>query len=289
MKKHIEIKKFIISDDDGVVRIDKYLAIKLPEYSRSALQKVFKLGHVYLGDRLLKPGEKVRPGAEIRVNLEGIDLIPDDIDMPIIYEDDNIIVVDKPSGVISHARGRFWQESSVASFIRHRVKNIDGERAGIVHRLDRATSGVMVCAKNKDAMKHLQQQFHDRTVQKTYVAAVSLKPKDDSAIIDAPIGRDLKNPKKFHVTPNGKSAVTKYRVMDKLKNAYLVELEPQTGRTHQLRIHLSYLGRPIIGDELYGGVVADRLYLHAKSLSITTPDGKQMTFESPTPKEFYEL
>jgi 23S rRNA pseudouridine1911/1915/1917 synthase len=290
MTKKSSIKKFKITEDDGVVRVDKFLAQKLPEYSRAALHKLFKLELIKNSEgRFLKPGEKIRPGASFTADISPIDVIPDSIDMPIIYEDENVIVVDKPTGVISHARGRFWQEASVASFIRHRIKNPDGERAGIVHRLDRATSGVMICSKNQDTMRYLQKQFQDRKVVKTYIAAVSLPPKDVEAIIDAPIGRDPKEPKRFHVDSNGKHATTHYKVISSGKKATLLELEPKTGRTHQLRIHLNYIGRPIIGDELYSGAEADRLYLHANKLAIKLPTGEDKVFISEVPKSFYEI
>lgn len=290
MNKKSSIKKFEITEDDGVVRVDKFLAQKLPEYSRAALHKLFKLELVKNSDgRILKPGEKIRPGGIFSADISPIDVIPDSIDMPVIYEDVNVIVVDKPTGVISHARGRFWQEASVASFIRHRVTNPDGERAGIVHRLDRATSGVMICAKNHETMRFLQKQFHDRKVLKTYIAAVSTTPKETEAIIDAPIGRDPKEPKRFHVDPTGKHAETHYKVISTNPRATLLELEPKTGRTHQLRIHLNYIGRPIIGDELYSGAKADRLYLHANKLAIKLPTGEDKVFVSEVPKSFYEI
>lgn len=283
-----QLKTFNIEETDGVVRVDKYLAMKLPQYSRAALHKLFQHGLVKSGDRLLKPGEKIRPGSSFTAQISPLEEVPDTIDMPIIYEDENVIVVDKPTGVISHSRGRYWQEPSVASFIRHRVQNPEGERAGIVHRLDRATSGVMICSKNHDTMRYLQKQFHDRKVSKTYVAAVTMPPKEAAAIIDAPLGRDPKDPKKFHVDPNGKNAVTKYTVISENKKSTLLELEPQTGRTHQLRVHLQYIGRPIIGDDYYGGKEADRLYLHAHKLTISLPGGEVKTFVSPVPEKFYE-
>ena len=284
-----QIKEFIIDESDGVVRVDKYLAQQLPQYSRSALHKLFKHGLVVTNGRVLKPGEKIRPGSSFIAEVTPLDVIPDDITMPILYEDDNVIVVDKPSGIISHARGMYWQESSVASFVRHRLVNPDGERAGIVHRLDRATSGVMICAKNQATMRYLQKQFHDRKVYKTYVAAITIPPKDEAAIIDAPLGRDPKDPKRFRVDPNGKNAVTEYKTLATTKNATLLELSPKTGRTHQLRVHLQYLGRPIIGDTYYSGKEADRLYLHAHKLTISLPDGVTKTFESPIPKSFYDI
>jgi 23S rRNA pseudouridine1911/1915/1917 synthase len=275
-----------ITEDDGVVRVDKYLSIKFPEYSRAALAKLFTLNLIKLKGEPVQPGHKLRPGAEIEYDLGPLQAKPEVIDLPIIYEDENVIVVDKPVGIISHARGKFWQEASVASFIRDRVSGMDGERGGIVHRLDRATSGVMICAKNEMTLKFLQKQFQDRKVLKTYIAVTSNKPKADKAIIDAPIGRNLKDPKKFHVTKEGKSAQTTYEVIAYGKNKFMIKLLPHTGRTHQLRIHLAYINCPIIGDELYGGLANIRLLLHAKELRITLSSGEVKNFEASVPSEF---
>jgi 23S rRNA pseudouridine1911/1915/1917 synthase len=276
----------LINEEDGVVRIDKYLSVKFPEYSRAALAKLFDLNLIKRNGEPLKAGEKVRPGTTIEYDLGPLQEKPEVIPLPIIYEDDNVVVVDKPAGIISHARGKFWQEASVASFIRDRISGMSGERGGIVHRLDRATSGVMICAKNEDSLKFLQKQFHDRKVSKSYVALTDVKPKEDEAIIDAPIGRNMKDPKRFHVTNDGKNAVTRYKVVKESKNKYIIELFPKTGRTHQLRIHLAYINCPIIGDELYGGKKYERLMLHAKSLEIMLPEGVLKKFESELPEGF---
>jgi 23S rRNA pseudouridine1911/1915/1917 synthase len=163
---------------------------------------------------------------------------------------------------------------------------MEGERGGIVHRLDRATSGVMICAKNESTLKYLQKQFQDRKVQKSYIAVTSRKPKELEAIIDAPIGRNLSDPKKFHVTAEGKSAQTTYKVLESSSKRSKILLLPHTGRTHQLRIHLAYINCPIIGDELYGGETNKRLLLHAKSLKISLPGNDEKLFESALPDGF---
>lgn len=281
-------KTITITEKDGVVRVDKFLAIKFPEYSRAAITKLFELNLIKLNGESIQPGHRVRPGAKIEYDLGPLQAKPEVIPLPIIYEDTNILVVDKPAGIISHARGKFWQEASVASFIRDRISGMDGERGGIVHRLDRATSGVMICAKNEAALKHLQKQFSERKVQKTYIALVEKAPKEQEAIIDAPIARNEKDPKCFAVIQSGKSAVTRYKVLKEHKNSVQLELFPKTGRTHQLRVHLAYIGCPIIGDELYGGKQATRLMLHAEKLTINLPDGKKKTFKSTAPAEFAE-
>lgn len=279
-----------ITEDDGVVRVDKYLALKFPEYSRAAITKLFDLQLIKLNGEPIQPGHKIRPGTTFEYDLGPLQEKPEVIPLPVIYEDDNVVVVNKPAGIISHARGKFWQEASVASFIRDRIsKTLEGERGGIVHRLDRATSGVMITAKNQETLSFLQKQFSERKVQKTYIAVVSGHPEMDKAIIDAPIARDLKAPKKFRVDHDGKSAQTEYEVLKSNERYATLQLQPKTGRTHQLRVHLQYIKTPIVGDELYSKVPYSRLLLHASKLKITLPDGKQKTFTAPLPKEFEEI
>ena len=279
-------ERLTVTEADGVVRIDKFLAVKFPEYSRAAITKLFDLKLIKRDGLELRPGEKVRPGTEIEYDLGPLQTKPEVIQLPVLYEDDNVIVVDKPAGIISHARGKFWQEASVASFIRDKIKGMDGERGGIVHRLDRATSGVMVCAKNESTLKYLQKQFHDRTVMKSYVAIINGTLEHTEATIDAPIERDARDPKRFKVSRSGKPAQTEYVVQSATDTHSMLSLKPKTGRTHQLRLHLKYIGKPIVGDELYGGEAATRLMLHAESLSVQLPSGKRLTFTSPLPKEF---
>ena len=278
-----------ISDEDGVVRVDKHLANVFSEYSRAALAKLFVMNLIKLNGEPIQPGHKLRPGTTIEYDLGPLQEKPEVIALPIIFEDKDVIVINKPTGIISHARGRFWQEASVASFIRDRISGMDGERGGIVHRLDRATSGVMICAKNEITLKFLQKQFSDRKVQKTYIAVVEGKPKNDVAIIDAPLTRDLKAPRQFKVSPDGKQSQTSYKVLKQSDKYSTLELKPKTGRTHQLRVHLQYIGNPIVGDELYSKHEYNRLLLHAYSLEISMPDGELKTFKADIPKEFKEI
>lgn len=278
-------------------RVDKLLADALPQYSRAALHKLFSMDLISLDGMIVKPGHKVRVGAQISADLSPLQQEQQVEILPILYEDDNIVVIDKPSGIISHSRGRYWYEPSVASFLRFHIygPNVAGEeptvhsgtdRAGIVHRLDRATSGVMVCAKNESATKFLQKQFADRKAVKTYIAILEKTPKSEEAIVDAPIERNPKKPSQFRVGPNGKSAQTHYKVLESYKDGRcLVEFTPKTGRTHQLRVHAVYLKCPIVGDTFYGKE-ADRLYLHAQNLTISMMDGEPKTFTSPLPEEF---
>ena len=194
----------------------------------------------------------------------------------IIYEDDNVIVLDKPSGMLSMRK--------------HPEKSADEpsvEDYGIlVHRLDRATSGIIIVAKNEEVRANLARQFQNRTVKKTYYALVSPPPKLPHAIIDVPLTRDLKRHTAFRPDPAGRSAQTEYWVESTKGNVALVKLQPKTGRTHQLRVHLAHLGSPILGDTVYHGADAPRLMLHATELELTLPGGERKTFTSPLPPEF---
>ncbi len=280
---------FTIPEDSKPVRVDKFLAAAHPEYSRAALSKLFDMNLIKFNGEPIKAGFKVRPGNTVEYDLGPLAEQPEVIDLPIIYEDDDVLVVNKPAGIISHARGKFWQEASVASFIRDKVGNdLQGERGGIVHRLDRATSGVMICAKNEATLKDLQKQFADRKTSKTYLALTEKPPKSDELLIDAPIQRSTKHPKRFVVDVDGKPSQTLVKVLHSTPEHSLLELRPRTGRTHQLRVHLDYIARPIIGDPLYGPKAkdysehGDSLRLHAYILEISVA-GKPRSFTAPVP------
>lgn len=256
------------------MRLDQWVTALLPELSRSYAAKLIGQGKVKVNDTVqIKPGYKLREGDDVQVDYDTseLDIIPD-IDLPILYEDETCVVIDKPAGVLVHSKGALKPEATVATWLRTRLKGMEGARAGIVHRLDRATSGVMICAKTPEALAYLQKQFADRSVQKTYLAVVNGTMQPPQAVIDMPIERNPKAPATFRVGPQGKPAQTEYRVLSHDGRYSLLELKPKTGRTHQLRVHLSAQGRPIIGDILYGGEPADRLYLHAAKLRIRLPN-----------------
>jgi 23S rRNA pseudouridine1911/1915/1917 synthase len=215
-----------------------------------------------------------------------------------LYEDDDCVVINKPVGALTHSKGAFNPEATVASWLRKRIASgaweatTDGAgnaRAGIVHRLDRATSGVMICAKTPEALSKLQKQFSLRKAKKQYVAVVQGHLAEKHAVIDMPIERNPKKPQTFRVGINGKSAITEYEIQKESEHYSIVELAPQTGRTHQLRVHLNQLGHPILGDELYGGKPAERMFLHAHSLEITIPSSERMTFTAPVPPAFKQV
>jgi 23S rRNA pseudouridine1911/1915/1917 synthase len=212
-----------------------------------------------------------------------------DIDLPILYEDADCIVMNKPVGVLTHSKGAFNPEATVATFLQSHVKDLQGERAGIVHRLDRATSGVIIGAKTSEALAWLQKQFSQRRVKKTYIAIIEGELDENHAIIDMPIERNPKKPQTFRVGANGKSAITEYKVLESNDRYSMIELSPQTGRTHQLRVHLNHLGHPILGDEFYGGKPSKRLFLHALQLEITVPSHERKVFTATLPPEFKEI
>ena len=270
-------------------RLDVVLAERYPKVSRSTWQKHVKAGHVSVnGVEQLSPKQDVTDADNIAINM------PADIDfsgqeLPILYIDDNVIVINKPAGVLTHAKSALSEEFTVAEFFRqYTTYAAETNRPGIIHRLDRDTSGVMIGARNKHTAVMLQKQFADRKTKKTYIAIVEGQPKEFEAKIELPIGRNPSAPSTFRVDAKGKAATTTYRVIDTAGTQSLVELKPLTGRTHQLRVHMQYLGTPIVGDRVYGKKIADRLYLHARELEITIPVGNRKVFTAPVPDEFKE-
>lgn len=267
-------------------RLDVLLAEQYPDTSRSTWQKHVKAGHVSVnGVVVTSPKHDVSADDSIAVDT------PDATDfssheLPIIYIDDNVVVVNKPTGVLTHAKGALNDEFTVADFLRrYTTYGLDTNRPGIIHRLDRDTSGVIIGARNPETAALLQKQFADRKVKKTYIAVTDGLFKEQRAKIDLPIARNPNEPSTFRVDPKGKHAITEYTVLKTNDKQSLIELRPLTGRTHQLRVHMRYVGTPIHGDRVYGKP-ADRLYLHAKELEITIPTSDRRVFSAPTPPEF---
>lgn len=282
--------KYIVQEDEAGTRLDQFVAGQLTDVSRAHIQKLLADGKIIVNGAPKKPGYKLKDQDILEVDYDATSNTIAVIDLPILYEDDDCIVINKPKGVLTHALSVHGDEPSVASFIRTKVKGIDGERAGIVHRLDRATSGVIIGAKSQAALSWLQKQFAERKVKKTYIAVVEGAPKESEATIDMPIQRNPKAPATFRVGPNGKPSVTYYKVIEEGPRHSLVRMQPQTGRTHQLRVHLQKIGHPIVGDPLYGkGKFGDRLFLHAESLEITLPNRERKIFQAPVPPEFKKV
>lgn len=259
------------------VRLDILMKEIYKSYNRSTLQRFIESGFVTVdGELVTKANAKflrsVKLDLKVPEVMKNADLVP-----KVVYEDENVVVLDKPAGLLSMAKGEYCPEVTL-------------EKYGLlVHRLDRDTSGVVIMAKTPEVQTMLKRQFQDRKTHKTYYAVISGRPKLDEARIDLPLSRDLKRPTTFRVDANGKPAETFYKVLKTNGEHSLVELRPTTGRTHQLRVHMKYLGHPIAGDPVYGSEKADRLYLHAGALEITLPGGVRKVFEVPMPKDFLQF
>jgi 23S rRNA pseudouridine1911/1915/1917 synthase len=286
----------IVTSDQHGQRLDVLIASAMPRLSRAFVRKLCDTDKVRVNGQPAKPGYKAKEDDVITVDYDEaqLDIIPN-INLPVLYENTDCIVINKPAGVLTHTQGTFNDEATVATFLRNKIAaakesgGLTGERAGIVHRLDRATSGVIIGAKNQKALSMLQKQFAQRKTKKTYIAIVKGHLRQPEAIIDMPIERNPRAPATFRVGVNGKAAVTHYRVIETSDTASLIELKPETGRTHQLRVHLAQVGHPIVGDPLYGqGSHGDRLYLHALTLEITLPNRERTSFTAPLPSEFEE-
>lgn len=254
-------------------RIDILVAGLYPQFTRSSLGLLFDRKMVLVNDKPARASYKVKQGDKLLVDETYLKQEPPSINLPILYEDKDVIVINKPAGILTHSKGALNLEPSVASFIKPKItnKSLSGNRAGIVHRLDRGTSGVIITAKTAKAQKSLQKQFSTRKVKKIYQAIAEGIIEPGSAIIEAPIARNPRKPQTFSVQAAGKPAITAYKTIKSFnkdgKHYTLVELEPKTGRTHQLRVHLAYIGHPIVGDHIYGRGEGNIL-LHAKSIEL---------------------
>lgn len=279
--------KITVPESAQKKRLDVFITEYIGTVSRSFIEKLCDGGSITVNGEKERQSYKLREGDKVVIDydFDQATKIPE-IALPIIYEDDDCIVIDKPAGILTHSKGAFNPEATVATFIADKISNQTGDRAGIVHRLDRATSGVILCAKTAEALGWFQKQFPSRKVKKTYYAVIEGGLSPSKALIDVPIGRNPRNPKMFYATVHGKPARTQYEVISRGLHFALVKLQPETGRTHQLRVHLQHMKHPIVGDDFYGGEVADRLYLHAAELEITLPGGKRTVFTSRLPKSF---
>lgn len=278
--------------EDAGQRLDVFVVSKYAQLNRSTTKTLIGREQILVNGSAVKSGYKLKQGDGISFTTDIDDLSNvQDINLEIFYEDDDCIVLNKPAGVLTHSKGEFSPEGTVASFIANKTKGFNKEdnRAGIVHRLDRATSGVILCAKNPESQKYFQKQFSTRKVKKTYIAVVVGDIEPETALIDIPIARNSSNPKQFTASADGKSAQTKYEVTDKSRKYTKLTLMPKTGRTHQLRVHLKHIGKPIVGDVLYGGEPFERLLLHARELGITLHDKTDKTFVAPEPEIFHTV
>ena len=280
-------------------RLDKFLVASLPEFSRARLQGLIEDGHVLVnGTQAKKAGQAVDTGSNIEVHIPPSvpgKLEAEDIPLDIIFENDDLIVVNKPAGMVVHPAAGHASGTLVNAVLGYdpEMEGIGGEeRPGLVHRLDKETSGLIILAKNDSAHNWLQDQFRLRKVEKVYLALVDGKPPTPSGRVEAPIGRDPSHRKKMAIVPAGKGreAVSEYKTLESFKNHTLLEFHPHTGRTHQIRLHCEFLGCPIVGDAIYGKrkFTADisRHFLHAAKLTIILPgESSPRTFEAELPDE----
>ena len=280
-------------------RLDKYLVSCLPEFSRARVQGLILDGFVTVnGVTAKKAGQMLEDGFDIEVRIPPpvpSGLIPEDIPLDIVYENDDLIVVNKPAGMVVHPAAGHYSGTLVNAVLGYDpdMEGIGGEeRPGLVHRLDKETSGLIILAKNERAHNWLQDQFRLRKVEKTYLALVDGKPPTPSGRVEAPIGRDPSHRKKMAIVQPGKGreAVSEYKTIEAFKHHTLLEFHPHTGRTHQIRLHCQFLGCPIVGDSVYGKhtptLTIDRHFLHAFRLKIILPGEEQShTFEAELPEE----
>lgn len=285
--------------DEGLTgRIDKQLGHHFNQFSRSQLQKWIKDGHVLVNGKQVKSKYQLAVGDQVEIVPEQpqkIDLEPEDIPLDIVYEDDDVIVVNKPQGMVVHPAPGHPDHTLVNALLYHSpLSTINGEfRPGIVHRIDKNTSGLLMVAKNDMAHRSLAAQLKAKTNKREYVALVHGVIKENQGTIDAPLGRSLKDRKKQTVVADGRHAVTHFRVLERFRHYTLVACRLETGRTHQIRVHMKYIGHPLAGDPLYGPrktLPGNGQYLHARLLGFKHPrTGKQMTFTAPLPEYFSKM
>ena len=287
--------------EDKGCRLDQFLADQLEELTRSAAQRLLEAGQVQLGDKPLKKNYKLTGGETLRVDLpdpEPIDAVPQNIPLDIAYEDDDLLVINKPKGMVVHPAPGNPDGTVVNAVLYHCGDSLSGIggafRPGIVHRIDKDTSGLLIIAKNDKAHLYLSEQLKDHTLSRTYEAVVIGNLKEDKGTVDAPLGRSPKDRKKMAIVPDGRRAVTHYEVIGRYPGYTHVRCKLETGRTHQIRVHMASLGHPIAGDEVYGPsksrVDLSGQCLHARQLSFLHPaDGQPRLVESELPAYFRDF
>jgi 23S rRNA pseudouridine1911/1915/1917 synthase len=290
---------FFVYEEDSPERLDKYLVNCLPEFSRSRLQNLIKQGKVNVdGEPASKAGQTLEGGMTVEISIPPpkTSLIePESIPLDIIFENNDLILVNKPAGMVVHPAAGHSSGTLVHAALAH-APNIEGvggvQRPGVVHRLDKDTSGLILLAKNDRAHRWLQDQFRDRQVEKIYLALVDGHPPTPEGRVEASIGRDTTQRKRMSVTPphKGREAVTEYRTREAFLKHTLLEIHPLTGRTHQIRVHMAFLECPVAGDLVYGHrhatIPIQRHFLHAYRLKVIIPgEAVPRTFEAPLPDE----
>ncbi|MDD4879493.1 MAG: RluA family pseudouridine synthase [Candidatus Omnitrophica bacterium] len=289
---------FEVGPEAASARLDQYLVSVLPRtVSRSHLKKLIDGGSILVDGKAAKPHHKVKPGEKIEVSFEepvSPELKAEDIALDIIYEDDDMIVINKQPGIAVHPAPGTRSGTIVNALLNHcrKLSDLNEGRPGIVHRLDKDTSGVMVAAKNNASHAELAKQFKDRTVKKNYLALVKGVVELDNGVVDLPIGRHPSNRQKMAVRhDSARNAVTEYKVIKRFDGFTLVKLDLKTGRTHQIRVHMAYIGHPVLGDEKYGSKGKfPRQALHSYYLRLRHPkDGREMEFKADLPDDMSKM
>lgn len=299
--------ELLVTSGEGVKRLDMFLANRDAVFSRAAIQRLIREGRIRINGTVVRASRKIKPGDRITLDVprpQPLDVKPEAIDLPIIHEDDAVLVINKPPGLVAHPAPGNWSGTLVNALLHHfaasgcAIPTIGGkERPGLVHRLDKETSGVMVIAKTDQAHRALAAQFKHHTITRVYEALVAGVPRKGHGTIDLAIGRDIRERTKFSArTARPRASVTEYQVARRYgTRAAHVLLFPKTGRTHQLRVHLTAIGHPILGDVTYGGgrvtsidgVAFGRVMLHARTLGFQHPtSGRIEEFEMPAPPDF---
>ncbi len=290
------LHEFIILEENSGIRLDKFLSDNLPDLSRSKINKLIDDGSVEVNGTIKKPSFKLKTGQTIRIDIKEQSLIlePFKKEINIIYEDKHIIVIDKPAPLVVHPPHIGYNSTLVNAliYLDKKLSSINPLRPGVVHRLDKETSGLMVLAKDNICHENIVNQFKKRTVKKVYAAVVWGHVKKDKLSVNLPLARDKKNRLKMAVSFLGaKEAYTEIEVVKRFKEKTLLSIKPRTGRMHQIRVHLKFLGFPIVGDKKYG--VNDKykeLFLHSKELCFFHPvKGNLLKFETPLPERFVEI
>ncbi|MDI6705462.1 MAG: RluA family pseudouridine synthase [Bacillota bacterium] len=292
--------KLIVEEENKKERLDAYLAARMEGLSRSYIQRIIDEDSALVNGKPAKRNYRVAAGDEIVIAIpaaQPLNVEPEDIPLDIVYEDDDLLIVNKPAGMVVHPAPGNYSGTLVNALLAHceRLSGINGAyRPGIVHRIDKDTTGLLAVAKNERAHRELARQFKDHHISRKYIALVSGIIAEDAGIVDAPIGRHPVNRKKMAVvTKNSRKAVTHFSVIKRYSRFTLLELRLETGRTHQIRVHMAYIGHPVVGDPVYGKegeLGSGGQLLHAAELGFIHPvKGVYMKFEAPIPEEFQRI
>lgn len=295
----MELKLFKVEQEDANIRLDKFLSKELEDISRTQIQDIIKSGKVLVNEKASKASTIIFENDIIQIEIPDpveVEILAEDIPLDIYYEDKDVIVVNKESGMVVHPAVGNYSGTMVNALMYH-CKDLSGIggviRAGIVHRIDKETSGLLVSCKSDLAHKSLSEQFLNKTVKRKYYAVCHGEINHNFGKIEAPIGRDPQNRQKMAVVEGGKHAVTHFKVLERFNGFTLLELQLETGRTHQIRVHMAYIGFPVCGDPLYGPkkvIGKNGQYLHAKTLGFIHPrTGEELEFDSPLPDFFEEF